>query len=201
MKENQRVTITKRLLWEGLLRLMQEKHPSQIHINELCAESGINRATFYRHYKAIHDVLVDVERDFIKHATPTSKHPRNLSEAKKMLEGTCTYIYEHADTARLLFLCSSEEDMTRRINELFYCFVELHKNEATISDVDKDSLRMIFSFMSGGGYTMLRQWILEDIPKTPQEITEILFHIMYSFAQASSGGFDSLTPGSPAKIR
>ena len=186
-KENQRIQLTKRMLQEGLLQLLQTKPLDGITVTELCRVSGINRATFYRHYKTIHDVQVDLERDFIKHASPSNRQPRNLSEAKKMLEGTCSYIYEHAETAKLLFLCSTDEDMTRRTNELFQSFVELHKNEPTITDMDRESLRMIFSFMSGGGYNLLRQWILEDVPKTPQEITDILFNIIYSIAQSSEG--------------
>lgn len=50
MKDDQRVTLTKRLLQEGLLRLLETKEIDKINVTELCRESGINRATFYRHY-------------------------------------------------------------------------------------------------------------------------------------------------------
>ena len=55
LKENQRMVVTKRMLKEWLLRPLDN-----IHVNELCRESGINRATFYRHYETPQDVLVSL---------------------------------------------------------------------------------------------------------------------------------------------
>ena len=51
LKDNQRTIITKRMLKEGLLRLLKTKPLDKINIVELCNESGINRTTFYRHYE------------------------------------------------------------------------------------------------------------------------------------------------------
>ena len=63
MKEDQRVALTKRLLQEGLLRLLEKKDIDSIHVSELCAESGINRATFYRHYKEPRDILRNMRQN------------------------------------------------------------------------------------------------------------------------------------------
>ena len=65
MKGNQRIALTKRLLQEALLRLMNRKPLDKISITELCDEAGINRTTFYRHYYTPHDVLLSMELDFI----------------------------------------------------------------------------------------------------------------------------------------
>ena len=52
-KENQRITLTKKLLQEGLLRLLETKRLDKISVTELCREAGINRATFYNHYDSL----------------------------------------------------------------------------------------------------------------------------------------------------
>ena len=65
-KENQRVALSKRMLKEGLIKLLNKKNISKISINELCEIAEINRTTFYRHYQTPHDVLLEVEYDFIK---------------------------------------------------------------------------------------------------------------------------------------
>ena len=62
-KENQRITLSKRLLKEALLRLLTRKQLDQITVSELCGEASINRATFYRHYGTPRDVLKDIEWD------------------------------------------------------------------------------------------------------------------------------------------
>lgn len=51
MKDDQRIALTKRLLREGLLRLLSKTDLNKISVTQLCIESGINRATFYRHYE------------------------------------------------------------------------------------------------------------------------------------------------------
>ena len=63
MKDDQRVALTKRLLKEGLFRLLQTKDISKIGVTELCRESGINRATFYRHFEQPRDILNEVRHD------------------------------------------------------------------------------------------------------------------------------------------
>ena len=51
MKSDQRVIITKMMLKEALLKLLHTRQLNKITITDLCRESGINRATFYRHYE------------------------------------------------------------------------------------------------------------------------------------------------------
>lgn len=144
MKENQRIVITKRMLKEALLRLLEKKKLDKIHVNELCKEAGINRATFYRHYETTRDVLAELEMEFIKNSMPHTKHPQNADEARKMLEFTCAYFYDNADIAKVLFKSNSEEDLMSGINKFYSCFMEIQKS---FVDKDEDTAKIIVSFM------------------------------------------------------
>ena len=64
MKSDMRVTLTKRLLKEGLLRMLERETLSKISITELCEESGVNRATFYKHYESPAMILRDIAYDY-----------------------------------------------------------------------------------------------------------------------------------------
>ena len=64
-KENQRIALTKRLLKESLLQLMEEKNIQNITVSELCERSEINRSTFYNHYGCPADVLKEIEMNVI----------------------------------------------------------------------------------------------------------------------------------------
>ena len=50
MKDDQRTKLTKRLLREALLLLLEKNDINKIAVTQLCQQAGINRATFYRHY-------------------------------------------------------------------------------------------------------------------------------------------------------
>ena len=58
-KEDLRITKTKKLLYEALLKEMETKAFEDIKVNDLCAISMINRSTFYSHYNDKYELLVD----------------------------------------------------------------------------------------------------------------------------------------------
>lgn len=180
MKENQRVAVTKRMLKEGLLRLLEEKPLEKIHVNELCRESGINRATFYRHYETPNDVLAELEKDFASEflTNISRQQPQSIAEAQQMMEGLCAQIHDHADIFKVLFRCNSDEDMRRKLADVYRQLWELRKEEWQGSNVDEETIKMIITMLCGGCYCLLRYWIMCDIPKTPKEISAILCNLI-----------------------
>ena len=59
-KEDLRITKTKKLLYEALLKEMETKAFEDIKVNDLCEISMINRSTFYSHYNDKYDLFVDL---------------------------------------------------------------------------------------------------------------------------------------------
>lgn len=62
VKEDARVIKTKERLLETFQKLIDEKKFEDITVNEICTESGIRRATFYKHFTDKYDFL----RFFVK---------------------------------------------------------------------------------------------------------------------------------------
>ncbi len=60
-----RVIKTRRTIKNALIELMAEKELSQITISELSARAAVNRKTFYRHYKAVPDVVTELENEIL----------------------------------------------------------------------------------------------------------------------------------------
>ena len=65
-KNNRRTLITKRILKESLLELMQTKSISKITIKEICDLSDMSRSTFYLHYQDQFELLEDIEKEVLK---------------------------------------------------------------------------------------------------------------------------------------
>ncbi|MBP3434399.1 MAG: TetR/AcrR family transcriptional regulator, partial [Clostridia bacterium] len=91
MKENQRVALSKRLLKEALVRLLEKKKLDNITVFELCAEAGINRATFYRHYGIPKDLLLDLELDMVEEIRSVLKKPFQKENVLENIETIFTY--------------------------------------------------------------------------------------------------------------
>lgn len=178
-KENQRVALTKRLLKETLLVLMEEKNIQNITIVELCNMAEINRSTFYNHYGCPADVLLDIENSVVNDLdeiwTKENETEKNLA-LDKCFETLCIYISEHRKLFQLLF---RNDDTTSDFAVLLMnaAHVKTIYDQISSYTKNKDKKKLITTFLTNGAYYMIRQWILEDIPMSPKEMGELVYFI------------------------
>lgn len=177
-KENQRIALTKRLLKEGLLRLLQNKPLKEIPVTELCRESGINRATFYKHYSIPDDVLTELAADM-------AEDIRSLAPAREeeffdgtYLETICTYLQQHADTVKILMEANTDQQLGLLFADLCDHFWQTSPylgNHGHITDSDR---LLVSTFISSGSYHLIRLWLTQEIDKTPAEISRLITRIL-----------------------
>lgn len=174
-KDNQRVMITKLLLKDALLRLLETNHISKISVRELCQEAEINRSTFYRHYETTHDVLLEVTRDFIREFYETPEAKRDIIDVRMLITRMCRFLHQNVETVKIFIRNSSDADFPELFQLVSESFLEsrvvLYKGQT----VDEDTLRLMTAFFSHGMHSLIRQWLMEDIPKTPEEVADILY--------------------------
>lgn len=172
-KENQRIALTKRLLQEGLLRLLKEKDLDKISVTELCREAGINRATFYNHYTAPQELLADLEQTMSNEMTQLFATPCTEEEVTAQLEAICTYLKDHAAQILVLSKCHADDDLAEVFSHLEHRYAG-----STITgkptDLDPDSIHLVSTFIHTGCYHLIREWLARDIQKSPREVAELL---------------------------
>jgi AcrR family transcriptional regulator len=177
-KENQRIILTKRLLQEGLLRLLEAKDLDKISVTELCRESGINRATFYNHYSSPQDLLLDLENQMVEELDQLMIYPQNTEEALIQLESVCTYMQEHARSVIILSRCHADTDLADSFHKLNSDLAPRRPRSKLTSNMDDDCLHLTTTFIYTGCYHLIREWLAKDIQKTPREIAELLLTII-----------------------
>ncbi len=181
-KENQRVMLTKRLLKESLLRLLQSKNIQAISVKELCEDSGINRATFYNHYGRPSDVLEELENEKIKNLPVISiAEIKEKDSSKKALIEQVKYVFKYIqddkDFATLLYL---NEDTNSGFAMKAFNFPAIRR---VIDDVipdkyDETDRRLIFKFIQSGLYSMVREWTINGGQKSIDDMAELLADII-----------------------
>lgn len=172
-KENQRIMVTKKLLKDGLLRILENKNIDKVNVTELCKESGINRATFYAHYGTPYDLLTDIEHemiDEIMHETEQAWQRKEQLALQASIEIMCQYFYDHADVIRLLLRNFSGQDFTRILNRTYETLI----HSAVARDYKEDDVKLITAYLAGGGVFLLNTWLKEDIQKEPEEIARLI---------------------------
>lgn len=180
--ENQRVLLTKRLLREGLLRLLGQgpgqKPIDRISVSELCREAGINRATFYKHYAAPVDVLKDIEEELAKDMKKRAKKPESLEEAEVFLQEFCTHLYRNREIVKILIRSSIDDSLAMILEEFSRNLWEMRNRFHRLKNLDADSMRLVSAFLGSGSYYLIRQWLTEDIPKSPGEVAALSLNLL-----------------------
>ena len=176
-KENQRIALTKKLLQEGLLRLLETKSLDKISVTELCRESGINRATFYNHYNSPLELLTDIENRITLELKSIIGTPKTPEEVIGQVEAVCEHFHKNARTIMILHKCHSDEEITAALYDLNKNFQYYRMSEKYTQTLDSDSLKLVSIFFYTGCYSILLNWIKEDLQKTPKEIADLMIRL------------------------
>lgn len=171
-KENQRIALTKRLLKEALLKLMTEKNIQNITVSELCEAAEINRSTFYNHYGCPADVLMDIQNGVIADLEEIESG-KNLLMSQRV-EALCNYVQDHKPLFRLL-LRNSDTNSGFASMLINASHVRMTYGQIFSYVQDEVDKQLMTTFLINGTYYLLRQWVLEDIPKTPKEMGELVY--------------------------
>lgn len=177
---NQRVAMTKRLLKESLLELLEDYSISHITVVMLCAKAGVNRSTFYAHYSSPHDVLREIGHEATEEIERFVQDPSNDSMRDYLL-AACTYVHETRDLQKILIQNTSTDDIQNMLKAIPFDAVLPEtfgdKGKAT-SQEDK---AIAAAFLTSGIFNVIRYWILNDADKSPEEITDIIFAMATKF--------------------
>lgn len=176
--QNKRKTLTKRLLKESLIKLLKEKDIQKISITELCQEAGINRTTFYSHYGSQYDVLRDMEDTMVLDLQAmVDRYPSggtwNLLE---LMEAVCDYLKENLELSKAVLGNNGVE--SEFASSLFrtpaaYQFA----NQYLPDHYDAVDRELLMTCFSKGGYSLIRQWLVDDLPKTSKEVARLVYEV------------------------
>lgn len=109
MKENDKRWIenfrVRRSIQDALLALMKRKHVSKISISDIIGEAGVARASYYRNYDSVRDVV----QDYLKRMDEEIDRAMNpgdfsdIAAVKKNLMVLLSYYKAHREEIMLLF--------------------------------------------------------------------------------------------------
>ena len=159
---DQRIENTKKDIRSALIRLSAAKPYPDITVKELCAVAGVNRSTFYAHYKNTREVLEDIE----KRALGNYDWRRALERENR--QNVLAFLKKHKEVFSLLLdygsikkhlLHNSIANNRKTLESFGYDFSDDDLTIATILTVS--SLLEAFRYMATSGKTYDMDKILE----------------------------------------
>ena len=177
-KENQRIALTRRLLQEGLLRLLSHTNLEDISVTALCKEAGINRATFYNHYASPTTLLAEMEKQLVSELQGILKEPTTIDNITDQLEQYCAILKKNGDLMAILVRYHIDTD----IADVIACATSYYEqNRLNIGQTTMDSgtAHLVSTFLYSGAYSLIQEWLIRKIDKTPREIAELILSIIH----------------------
>lgn len=175
--------ITKRALEQSLKNLLLQKPLTKITINDIAEDCGINRMTFYYHFKDIYDLV----------------EWSCMEDARKALEEKDTYdtwqqgflqifeaVRENKPFIMNVYRCVHQERVETYLRPLVdHLLLGVINEEAagmTVRAEDKDFIAQVYGYIFIG---LMLDWIKADMAEEPEQIVERLAKLIKGSVKAS----------------
>lgn len=179
--------VTKRALEQSLKNLLLKKPLTKITVSDIADDCGINRMTFYYHFKDIYDLV----------------EWSCLEDAKRALDETKTYdtwqqgllqIFEAVQQNKPFILnvyrCVHREQVEKYlqplVDELLIGVIEEKASGMTVRDEDKQFIAQAYGYMFIG---LMLDWIKDNMRENPQQIVDRLNRLIKGSLSAALSRF------------
>lgn len=179
--ENQRVRLSKTLLKNALIALLQEKEIHKITVYEICSLAQINRTTFYKYYGSQYDLLNEIENDLL---CGVEAHLSSGSAfGVDVLERALEYLISEQEKCRALLNTVSDRCFPERLFGL--PTIRAILDESLPKDLTPAQLAYVSLFFCQGGYAVIRRWLNNQCRESPAEMSALIYSLRSSLFSES----------------
>ncbi len=176
-KMDQRVRLTRNLLKNALVQLMQEQHIAKISIRAICEVADINRSTFYVHYTDQYDLLNKIQQEvldnlnrYLNKQDLDENHPMSVQVLTRVLD----YVKENVELFKALLSENCDFAFQKDLMELAQV-ISTQQNPA----LDERTQEYIKLFGFTGIISILQKWLHDGTNESPAQMAEFVTQICY----------------------
>lgn len=170
--KNRRISMTKSLLQQALVELLEKDYLSSITVTALCAKADVNRSTFYSHYTNLDAVLDDMETEFLSHVSYITGIQDRRQHWRQMYE-YMRYIQRHKSTFLVLL------QNGRLMNKVSETSMELYRRKLVSNQgKSEEEFRLLLQYHVAGTYQMISYWIQHEELYSIEHITDLIIDLV-----------------------
>ena len=182
MAESRRVKMTKRLIKDALVELLEDKSINKITVTDICSTADINRSTFYAYYEDVPMLLREIQQEVIAYIPAPEKLPtvvESLENFLKSMEELFDFVKENKRLFNVLIVQSESDDFARRV-----VMAVLARYPKDFFSAENQSVEYEYrvGFCFNGFIGIFKQWITEDFPLTSRQFAELALTLAASCA-------------------
>ena len=160
--------VTKRALEQSLKNLLTKKPLTKITINDITEDCGINRMTFYYHFKDIYDL---VEWSCLEDARRALDERKTYDTWQDGFLAIFTAVLENKPFIMNVYRCVHREQVEKYlqplVDNLIMGVLDEEGEGITVRDEDKKFIANVYSYIFIG---IMLDWIKDNMREEPAEI-------------------------------
>ena len=168
--------ITKRALEQSLKNLLLKKPLTKITVSDIADDCGINRMTFYYHFKDIYDLVDWSCLEDAKHALDEKKTYETWQQGLLQIFEA---VKENKPFILNVYRCVHREQVEKYlqplVDQLILGVINEETGNMTIRDEDKQFIAQIYSYIFIG---LMLDWIKDDMREDPQPLVDRLARLI-----------------------
>ena len=173
MPENQRVRLSKQLLKQSLIELLNEKSIHKISVREICERAQVNRSTFYKYYGSQYELFGEMEKetlDFVNNHLSAS--PPTLAGDLEQITNLLAFVDENAPLCRIIINHNIDPSFPDALMSLPFLrnWIDGHFRAV----YSKSEMEYVYGLVVNGGFSVIKRWINKDDREPPDVIAAIL---------------------------
>lgn len=160
--------LTKECIESALVLLMKEQSFSEISITDIIRKAGVSRASYYRNYSSKEDILEKfLQKITIEYSNALSKYDPGTESYESWLE-----LLSQTRTLAPQFKLLLQAGFGEKILDSFISQCNKFNNETN------PGLFITNCYIAGGIYSVLSQWVLNDMMIADDTVAEICSELM-----------------------
>lgn len=174
-----RNTETKAYIKTALTKLLTQKKFEDITISDLTKTAGINRGTFYLHYKDKYDMMDQFKNETLDNLSCILNDTAINTNTEKVLIETLTYLKNDFD---FIFAISQSSyvNLPQTIKDFTYrILLNIPDSKNTISNHYGVPYRYAIEVYLASIESLISFWVMNGAQESPEEMTSIILKMLY----------------------
>ena len=179
--------VTKRALEQSLKNLLLKKPLTKITINDIAEDCGINRMTFYYHFKDIYDL---VEWSCLEDARKALEEKKTYDTWQQGFLQIFEAVRDNKPFIMNVYHCVHREQVEKYleplVDRLLMGVIEEESRNITVRQEDKAFIAQVYAYIFIG---LMLDWIKDDMREDPEEIVSRLATLIKGSVAAALARF------------
>lgn len=170
-KADRRIRITKRMLHETLIELLQTQRISDLSVKKICEAADLNRSTFYAHYQNPMELLQEIEDETYEQLNQyiiEKTHGNSEATHRTTMTHAMEYVKENPELFKVLLGTNGSGRFLQDILSLTGDFSNKQKGQKQSKN------HYIQLYYMAGWVAVVEDWLNNGCLESPQEISTIV---------------------------